>query len=151
MKNPRLYRRSKQKEGAKRMEFLLDVRCVQILNDLKTRHNKSYTKIVENLILNSQISFYKQQKITSALGSLAILYSSLNATCSNFNQIAYHLNNAALLGENVIHLGLLQDIEAQLKSWSEKTKILNLAIKKSAFIVAHCLKGDKKIFKGMNL
>lgn len=73
MKNPRLYRRSKQKEGAKRMEFLLDVRCVQILNDLKTRHNKSYTKIVENLILNSQISFYKQQKITSALGSLAML------------------------------------------------------------------------------
>ncbi|GAA6992114.1 hypothetical protein ID0093_14530 [Helicobacter pylori] len=135
----------------KRMEFLLDVRCVQILNDLKTRHNKSYTKIVENLILNSQISFYKQQKITSALGSLAMLYSSLNATCFNFNQIAYHLNNAALLGENVIHLGLLQDIETQLKAWSEKTKILNLAIKKSAFIVAHCLKGDKKILKGMNL
>ncbi|MCQ2700720.1 mobilization protein, partial [Helicobacter pylori] len=25
MKNPRLYRKSKQKEGAKRMEFLLDV------------------------------------------------------------------------------------------------------------------------------
>ncbi|EJC14823.1 hypothetical protein HPHPP25_1411 [Helicobacter pylori Hp P-25] len=113
------------------MEFLLDVRCVQILNDLKTRHNKSYTKIVENLILNSQISFYKQQKITSALGSLAMLYSLLNATCSNFNQIAYHLNNAALLGENVIHLGLLQDIETQLKAWSEKTKILNLAIKKA--------------------
>ncbi|GAA9832288.1 hypothetical protein VN0530_10370 [Helicobacter pylori] len=86
MKNPRLYRKSKQKEGAKRMEFLLDVRCVQILKDLKTRYNKSYTKIVENLILNSQISFYKQQKITSALGSLAMLYSSLNATCSNFNQ-----------------------------------------------------------------
>ncbi len=62
MKNPRLYRKSKQKESAKRMEFLLDVRCVQILKDLKTRHNKSYTKIVENLILNSQISFYKQQK-----------------------------------------------------------------------------------------
>ncbi len=31
MKNSRLYRKSKQKGGAKRMEFLLDVRCVQIL------------------------------------------------------------------------------------------------------------------------
>ncbi|MFP6238983.1 mobilization protein, partial [Helicobacter pylori] len=66
-------------------------------------------------------------------------------------QIAYHLNNAALLGEDVIHLGLLQDIEIQLKAWSEKTKILNLAIKKSTFIVTHCLKGDKKFLKGMNL
>ncbi|OQU73980.1 mobilization protein, partial [Helicobacter pylori] len=35
----------------------------------------------------------------------------------------------------------LQDIETQLKAWSEKTKILNLSIKKSAFIVTHCLKG----------
>ncbi|GAA8007448.1 hypothetical protein HpMS64_09040 [Helicobacter pylori] len=51
----------------------------------------------------------------------------------------------------MLSIGLLQDIEIQLKAWSEKTKILNLAIKKSAFIVAHCLKGDKKIFKGMNL
>lgn len=133
MKNPRLYRKSKLKGGAKRMEFLLDVRCVQILKDLKTRHNKSYTKIVENLILNSQISFYKQQKITSALGSLAMLYSSLNATCSNFNQIAYHLNNAALLGENVIHFGLLQDIEMQLKAWSEKNKNFKPSYQKKRF------------------
>ncbi len=107
MKKTRLYRKSKQKEGAKRMEFLLDIRCVQILNDLKTRHNKSYTKIVENLILNSQISFYKQQKITSALGSLAMLYNSLNATCSNFNQIAYHLNNAALFRRKCYPFGLI--------------------------------------------
>ncbi|MFC3848506.1 plasmid mobilization relaxosome protein MobC [Helicobacter baculiformis] len=146
LKNPNAHRKSKLKSGGKRMVFILDAKSAAALKELSHKHKISMTKIIETMILE-QKPFCQQNKWL--LKTIALmqehknLYTSLNTTFSNLNQIARHLNIYALTGET-INDALLAQTQAQVQHCAKQLELLKLLVLKNIILLSHKNKIQKK-------
>ncbi|AFI04142.1 hypothetical protein [Helicobacter cetorum] len=131
-KTPRLNRTCKIKNGAKRMSFVFDKDTIENLKKLAKNNQTNMTIVLEKLIANANNHSF--QKMHHLIEQNKELYTRLNATFSNLNQIAYHLNYNRIADKDIVDKVFLKHLLEVLSNNlcdNIQLKILNLKLLKS--------------------
>lgn len=110
-----------------RFNCLLSLEAYKILVQKAKDNNDTLTSTIENLIISKNQKAQKinidMQKITNIINFNQKVYTDLNATMSNLNQIAIRLNIANLSNDNSLE-SLREDNEflAEVKETLQETK-----------------------------
>ncbi|BCD46775.1 hypothetical protein NHP190020_18140 (plasmid) [Helicobacter suis] len=122
------------------MVFVLEAKSAQTLKRLSSENKTSMTKLLEAMILEHEKPSDSQNKWLKK--SIALmqehknLYMGLNATFSNLNQIARHLNMNAFAGDG-IHEALLIEIQTQVQNCTKQIGFLRILVLKNMALLGN--------------